>query len=240
MTTSAVRDEPVGVLGGLGPAATVLFMHRVVELTDADRDQDHVDLLVWQHGSIPDRSAFLLGHGESPEPVLVADAVALERAGARFIAIPCNTAVVWVEQMRAAVSIEVLDTVAETVDAARRAVPGLQRLGVLATDGTLLAGTYAGAAAAAGIDLVTPSPEVQREVMAIVYDGVKAGVPVSRARFDAVVDHLRDQGAEAVALGCTELSVLHGELGVDDVTIVDSIGALARRVVLRAGAPLRA
>ncbi len=240
MTTSAVRDEPVGVLGGLGPAATVLFMHRVVELTDADRDQDHVDLLVWQHGSIPDRSAFLLGHGESPEPVLVADAVALERAGARFIAIPCNTAVVWVEQMRAAVSIEVLDTVAETVDAARRAVPGLQRLGVLATDGTLLAGTYAGAAAAAGIDLLTPSPEVQREVMAIVYDGVKAGVPVSRERFDAVVDHLRDQGAEAVALGCTELSVLHGELGVDDVTIVDSIGALARRVVLRAGAPLRA
>jgi len=240
MTTGAVRDEPVGVLGGLGPAATVLFMHRLVELTDADRDQDHVDLLVWQHGSIPDRSAFLLGHGESPEPVLVADAVALERAGARFIAIPCNTAVVWVEEMRAAVSIEVLDTVAETVDAARRAVPGLQRLGVLATDGTLLAGTYAGAAAAAGIDLLTPSPEVQREVMAIVYDGVKAGVPVSRERFDAVVDHLRDQGAEAVALGCTELSVLHGELGVDDVTIVDSIGALARRVVLRAGAPLRA
>jgi len=240
MTAGAVRDEPVGVLGGLGPAATVLFMHRLVELTDAPRDQDHVDLLVWQHGSIPDRSAFLLGHGESPEPVLVADAVALERAGARFIAVPCNTAVVWVEQMRAAVSIEVLDTVAETVDAARRAVPGLQRLGVLATDGTLLAGTYAAAAAAAGIDLITPAPEVQREVMSIVYDGVKAGEPVPRERFDAVVDHLRDQGAEAVSLGCTELSVLHGELGVDDITIVDSIEALARRVVLRAGASLRA
>ena len=240
MTAGAVRDEPVGVLGGLGPAATVLFMRRLVELTDAPRDQDHVDLLVWQHGSIPDRSAFLLGHGESPEPQLVADAVALERAGARFIAIPCNTAVVWVEQMRAAVSIEVLDTVAETVDAARRAVPGLQRLGVLATDGTLLAGTYAAAAAAAGIDLITPAPEVQREVMSIVYDGVKAGEPVPRERFDAVVDHLRDQGAEAVSLGCTELSVLHGELGVDDVTIVDSIEALARRVVLRAGAALRA
>ena len=238
MSAGAGRDEPVGVLGGLGPAATVHFLHRVVELTDAHRDQDHVDLIVWQHGSIPDRSAFLLGHGESPEPVLVADAVALERAGARFIAIPCNTAVVWVEQMRAAVSIEVLDTVAETVDAARAAVPGLQRLGVLATDGTLLAGTYAAAAAAAGVDHVTPSAEVQRELMSIIYDGVKAGEPVPRERFDAVVDHLRGLGAEAVALGCTELSVLHGELGVDDVTIVDSIDALARRVVLRAGAPL--
>ena len=124
MSVSAARDEPVGVLGGLGPAATVHFMHRLVELTDAHRDQDHVDLLVWQHGSIPDRSAFLLGHGDSPEPVLVADAVALERAGARFIAIPCNTAVVWVDQMRAAVSIDVLDTVAETVDAARAGGPG--------------------------------------------------------------------------------------------------------------------
>jgi aspartate racemase len=134
----------------------------------------------------------------------------------------------------------VLDTVAETVEAARRAVPGLQRLGVLATDGTLLAGTYAAVAAAAGIDLLTPSPEVQREVMTIIYDGVKAGEPGPRARFDAVVDHLRDRGAEAVALGCTELSVLHEDLGVDDATVIDSIHALARRVVLRAGAPLRA
>lgn len=235
----STRDEPVGVIGGLGPAATVHFLHRVVQLTDAHRDQDHVDLLVWQHGSIPDRTAFLLGHGESPVPVLVADAVALERAGARFVAIPCNTAVVWVEQVRAAVSIEVLDTVAETVAAARAAVPGLRRLGVLATDGTLLAGTYAAAAAAAGVDVVVPEAEVQREVMSIIYDGVKAGMPVPRSRFDAVVAHLRAQGAEAVALGCTELSVLRGELGIDDPTVVDSIDALARRVIERAGAPLR-
>ena len=234
-----VRDEPVGVLGGLGPAATVHFMQRVVDHTDAHRDQDHVDLIVWQHGSIPDRTAFLLGRGESPEPALVADAVALERAGARFIAIPCNTAVVWVEQMRAAVSVEVLDTVAETVAAAARAVPGLERLGVLATDGTLLAGTYAVAAAEAGVELLTPTPEVQREVMAIIYDGVKAGMPVPRERFDAVVEHLRAQGAQAVALGCTELSVLHEDLGIDDPTVIDSIDALARRVVVRAGAPLR-
>ena len=239
MTGSGGRDEPVGVLGGLGPAATVHFLHRVVQLTEAHRDQDHVDLLVWQHGSIPDRTAFLLGHGESPEPVLVADAVALERAGARFVAIPCNTAVVWVEQMRSAVSIEVLDTVAETVAAAQAAVPGLTRLGVLATDGTLLAGTYTRAARAAGVEVLVPDEAVQREVMAIIYDGVKAGEPVSRSRFDAVVAHLRGRGAEAVALGCTELSVLHGDLGVDDPRVVDSIDALARRVVVRAGATLR-
>ena len=234
-----VRDEPVGVLGGLGPAATVHFLARVLQLTDAVRDQDHVDLLVWQHSSTPDRTAFLLGEGESPEASLVADAVALERAGARFIAMPCNTAVVWVDQMRAAVSVEVLDTVVETVAAARAAGPGLRRLGVLATDGTLLAGTYAAAAEAADLEVVLPTAEVQQEVMAVIYEGVKAGVPVPRRRFDALVEHLRGRGAEAVALGCTELSVLAEDLGVDDPAVIDSIDSLARKVVDRAGAPLR-
>ena len=118
-------------------------------------------------------------------------------------------------------------------------MPGLRRLGVLATDGTLLAGTYATAAAAAGLELVVPDEDAQREVMSIIYDGVKAGMPVPRRRFDAAVEHLRGRGAEAVVLGCTELSVLHEDLGVDDPRIVDSIDALARRVVERAGAPLR-
>jgi aspartate racemase len=235
-----VHGQPGGVLGGLGPAATVHFLRRVVELTDAARDQDHVDLLVWQTGSIPDRSGFLRGDNESPEPALVAAAQALERAGARFIAIPCNTAIVWVEQMRAAVGIEVLDTVDETVAAAREVVPGLTRLGLLATDGTLSAGTYAAAAERAGIELVLPDPDVQREAMSVIYDGVKAGVPVPRERFDGLVQHLRAKGAQAVALGCTELAVLRGELGVEDPTVVDSLDAVAVATIRRAGGRLRA
>lgn len=235
-----VPGQPGGVLGGLGPAATVHFLRRVVELTDARRDQDHVDLLVWQHGSIPDRTGFLRGENESPEPALVADVRALERAGATFVAIPCNTALVWVDQMRAAVDIEVLDTVDETVAAARAAVPGLRRLGVLATDGTLAAGTYARSAERAGVELVLPDPDEQRETMSVIYDGVKAGNPVSRSRFDALVEHLRAKGAEAVALGCTELSVLRGDLGVEDPLVVDSIDAVAAATIRRAGGRLRA
>lgn len=235
----SARVEPVGVVGGLGPAATVYFLRRMVELTDAARDQDHVDLLVWQHGSTPDRTAFLRGEGESPEPALVGNAKALEAAGARFIAMPCNTGVAWVEQMRAAVGVDVLSIVDETVAAAVAARPGLRRLGLLATDGTLLAGTYAGVAEAAGVELVLPDDDAQREVMSVIYDGVKAGKPVSRSRFDALVDHLRAKGAEVVALGCTELSVLHGDLGVGDAAVVDSVDALVRTVIRRAGAPLR-
>lgn len=239
MTGAPVHGQPGGVLGGLGPAATVHFLRRVIELTDADRDQDHVDLLVWQRGSIPDRTGFLRGENESPEPALVADTVALERAGARFVAVPCNTAIVWVEQMRAAVGIEVLDTVDETVAAARDAVPGITRLGVLATDGTLAAGTYARAAERAGLELVVPDDAVQRAVMTVIYDGVKAGRPVPREDLDRLVEHLRGQGAQAVALGCTELSVLRGDLGIEDDTIIDSLDSLARATILRAGGRLR-
>ncbi|MBM6404527.1 amino acid racemase [Phycicoccus sp. CSK15P-2] len=234
-----MHGEPGGVLGGLGPAATVHYLRRVIELTDASRDQDHVDLLVWQHGSVPDRTGFLRGENESPEAMLVADAQALERAGATFVAIPCNTALVWVEQMRASVGIEVLDTVDETVLAAQQAVPGLRRLGVLATDGTLSAGTYAASAKRLGVDLVLPDAEVQREVMAVIYDGVKAGRPVPRERFDALVTHLLERGAEAVALGCTELSVLRGELRAEHPLVVDSIDAVAVATIRRAGRPLR-
>jgi len=170
---------------------------------------------------------------------LVADVQALERAGATFVAIPCNTALVWVDAMRAAVGIEVLDTVDETVAAARVAVPGLARLGVRATDGTLPAGAYARSAERAGVELVVPGPEVQREVMSVIYDGVKAGRPVPRAHFDALVAHLVEKGAQVVALGCTELSVLRVELGVEDPRVVDSIDAVARAAVLRAGGRLR-
>ncbi len=239
MTGAPVHGQPGGVLGGLGPAATVHFLRRVIELTHAARDQDHVDLLVWQCGSIPDRTGFLRGENESPEPALVAHAVALERAGARFVAVPCNTAIVWVEQMRSAVGIEVLDTVDETVAAAREAVPGIARLGVLATDGTLAAGTYARATERAGLELVVPDDAVQREVMTVIYDGVKAGRPVPRETFDRLVEHLRRRGAQAVALGCTELSVLRGDLGIEDETVVDSLDSLARATILRAGARLR-
>ena len=220
--------------------ATVYFMRRVLELTAASRDQDHVDMLVWNHASIPDRTAYLLGDSdESPGPVMAEDARQLERAGARFIAVPCNTAVAFQEAIAAAVDIPVIDIVAETIAAARAAVPGLTSVGILATDGTLRAQTYHLAARAAGLTPVVPDDLVQKDVMSMIYDGVKAGMPVERERFDAAVEHLRAKGAGAVVLACTELSILRTDLAVDDPDVVDSLDALAARTVTMAGGRLR-
>lgn len=234
------RNEPVGILGGVGPMATVYFMQRILDLTDASRDQDHVDMLVWNHASIPDRTAYLVGDStDSPGPVMAQDARQLERAGARFIALPCNTAQAFFDEVQDAVEIPVIDIVAETVAAAQAAVPGLTTVGVLATDGTLRARTYDRAAEAAGLGAVVPDEDVQQDVMSMIYDGVKAGMPVERARFDAAVAHLRAKGAGAVLLGCTELSILRTDLAVDDPDVIDSLDALAERTVTLAGARLR-
>jgi aspartate racemase len=235
-----VRNEPVGILGGLGPMATVYFMQRILDLTDASRDQDHVDMLVWNHASIPDRTAYLVGDStDSPGPVMAEDARQLERAGAKFLAVPCNTAQAFQDEVVAAVSIPVIDIVAETVAAAQAAVPGLTTIGVLATDGTLRARTYHRAAERAGLTAVAPDEQVQKDVMSMIYDGVKAGMPVERERFDAAVAHLRAQGAGAVVLGCTELSILRTDLSVDDTDVIDSLDALAARTVTMAGGRLR-
>jgi aspartate racemase len=235
-----VRNEPVGILGGIGPMATVYFMQRVLDLTDASRDQDHVDMLVWNHASIPDRTAYLLGDSDvSPGPVMADDARQLERAGARFIAVPCNTAVAFQDEIASAVAIPVLSIVDETVAAAQAAVPGLTTVGILATDGTLKAETYHRTARAAGLTPVVPDDVVQKDVMSMIYDGVKAGMPVERHRFDAAVSHLRSKGAGAVLLACTELSILKTDLAVDEPDVVDSLDALAARTVTMAGGRLR-
>ncbi|MFC7491117.1 MULTISPECIES: aspartate/glutamate racemase family protein [unclassified Knoellia] len=235
-----MRNEPVGILGGIGPMATVYFMQRVIAMTDASRDQDHVDMLVWNHASIPDRTAYIVGDSdESPGPVMAQDARELERAGAKFIAVPCNTAQAFQDEVEGAVGIPVIDIVAVTIAAAEAAVPGLTTLGILATDGTLRAETYHRAAQAAGLTPVTPDDVVQKDVMSMIYDGVKAGMPVERDRFDAAVAHLRAKGAGAIVLGCTELSILQTDLRVDEPDVVDSLDALAARTVVLAGGRLR-
>lgn len=230
----------VGVLGGLGPMATVYFMERVIELTDSDTDQGHVDMIVLQKPSIPDRTAYLVGASDAdPLPPMLAAAATLERAGAAFIAMPCNTAHHFYDALAASVSIPFLNIVEETVAAAQARVPGLTRLGILATDGTARTQTYQECCAARGIEAVLPDEAMQTEVMDMIYAGVKAGRPVPEARFRATLDHLRGRGCEAVVLGCTELSILARDLRIGDSDVVDSIDALARASIVASGKSLR-
>jgi len=232
---------PVGVIGGVGPLATVYFMDKVVRLTRAERDQDHVDMVVMQHASIPDRTEYILGRStDDPGPVMADDARTLERVGVSFIVIPCNTAHHFTAEVVEATSVPVLSIVDETIAEVVDRRPGTRTVGLLATTGTLSAGVYQRAAQARGLASVEPTDDEQAVVMRVIYEQVKAGRPVDLPALRGVVDALVERGAQTIVLGCTELSVVADDARLlDDPLYVDSLDVLARRTIERAGHHLR-
>ena len=230
--------QAVGVIGGVGPMATVYYMQRVIEMTKAGCDQDHINMLVFNDCDIPDRTAYITSQSsDNPLPVMVEDAKRLEAAGCEFVVIPCNTAHYFYEELQDAVTIPVVNIVEETIRYAKAMIPGLEKVGIMATTGTIITGTYQKYAETAGLEAVVPDEAGQAALMRIIYDGVKAGKPVLRADFDAVADGLRAQGAGCLILGCTELSVLKRDLLINDADVLDSIDVLASETVRRSGKP---
>lgn len=230
--------QAVGVIGGVGPMATVYYMQRVIEMTKAGCDQEHINMLVFNDCDIPDRTAFITEKSpDNPLPVMVEDAKRLEAAGCEFVVIPCNTAHYFYDEFEQAVEIPVVNIVEETIRYAKARVQDLSCVGIMATTGTIVTGTYQKYAERAGLSFAVPDEDEQDLLMQIIYDGVKAGKPVPRADFDRVANHLRAKGAQCLILGCTELSVLKRDLPINDPDVLDSIDVLASETVRRSGKP---
>lgn len=230
--------QAVGVIGGVGPMATVYYMQRVIEMTKAGCDQEHINMLVFNDCDIPDRTAFITEKSpDNPLPVMVEDVKRLEAAGCEFVVIPCNTAHYFYDELEQAVEIPVVNIVEETIRYAKARVQDLSCVGIMATTGTIVTGTYQKYAERAGLSFAVPDENEQNLLMQIIYDGVKAGKPVPRADFDRVANHLRAKGAQCLILGCTELSVLKRDLPINDPDVLDSIDVLASETVRRSGKP---
>ena len=230
--------QAVGVIGGVGPMATVYYMQRVIEMTKAGCDQEHINMLVFNDCDIPDRTAFITEKSpDNPLPVMVEDAKRLEAAGCEFVVIPCNTAHYFYDELEQAVEIPVVNIVEETIRYAKARVQDLSCVGIMATTGTIVTGTYQKYAERAGLSFAVPDEDEQDLLMQIIYDGVKAGKPVPRADFDRVANHLRAKGAQCLILGCTELSVLKRDLPINDPDVLDSSDVLASETVRRSGKP---
>lgn len=229
----------VGVLGGVGPGATAYFLSRLVQRTDARCDQDHVRTLAFNDTAIPDRTAFLTGESSrSPVAGLVEDGLLLEACGCELLALPCNTAHSFFDELQASLHVPVVHMVRETVRTAADA--GLSQLGVLATRGTVLADVYGREATTCGLTCRYPSPAAQRLVSRIIYDEVKAGLPVSADALDMLASDLGDGGCDSVVLGCTELSLAFGgATQAAGLPVVDALDVLADRVIALAGRTTR-
>lgn len=234
------RHFKVGVLGGVGPAATVDFMAKLVRNTPAARDQDHIKVMVEQNPQIPDRTEALLGGGDDPTLALYAACKTLEEGGADLIAIPCNTAHAFVERIQPSLTIPIVNMLTCTADYLREAFPGVREVGVLATSGTLASRVYETALAARGFVQIAPAEVAQARLMNAIYGpcGAKAGYLSGECDDDvaAAVDDLVAQGVQVIVLGCTELPLLlRGSTlarpGRPVVRLVDPTDVLAKRCV---------
>ncbi len=227
----AAQRLTVGVLGGMGPAATIDFMARVVALTPAGIDQDHVRMLVDHNPGVPNRQEAIRSGSAGVSRVLADMARRLEQAGADFLVMPCNSAHAFATAVREAVRIPLVSIIDETVSEVRRVAPHAVRVGLLATDGLLEAGLFQEALAAAGYDALVPGAADIERLMTLIRR-IKAGDTGEQpaAAMAELARKLADAGAEVIVAGCTEIPlVLHGDRS--PVPVVSSTEALARRTV---------
>jgi aspartate racemase len=202
--TKRNSELTVGVLGGLGPQATVDFMAKVVAATPADCDQAHIRMLVDHNPKVPNRHAAIAGETPSVGPILVAMARTLEAAGADFLVMVCNTAHAYSNDIRAATAIpfiSIIDVVVETL-----AGQGVKRVGLMAAEGCLRAGLYQRALRAAGYEPVLWSETELQTFMQLVYR-IKAGDSGADIKFGMrqLALELENAGAEILVAGCTEV-----------------------------------
>ncbi|MCI9656137.1 MAG: amino acid racemase [Lawsonibacter sp.] len=229
----------LGVLGGMGPQATNTFYQFVIDRTDAQTDQEHVNALILSDSEMPDRTSAILSGGEAREGVyrrLLADARLLEGAGCTCIAVPCNTSHFFLDRVQEEIGIPILHMIRET--ARLLAVQGLKRPGILATDGTIQTGLYQKEFSAAGIEAVVPSTQAQELVMSLIYDDVKAGRDGDPQKFAAIHEDLLAQGCDCGVLACTELSVFADKHHLPPY-YTDAMAVLAERAVEACHKPLR-
>lgn len=221
--------KTIGIVGGMGPAATCDLMKKIIELTPVEKDQDHARILVDCNSAVPDRTAAILRGGESPVPTLVAMGNRLADMGAELLLIPCNTSHYFYDEISAAVKAPVLHMLRETAAELQRR--GIRKAGVLATDGTIETGIYRRTLAEFGIEALQPEGEDQQAVMSVIYDGIKSGRrEMDTTAFRRAIEGLFARGAEIMVLGCTELPLAMELYGVDYPSI-DPATELAKAAI---------
>lgn len=223
----------LGVLGGMGPLATVDFLGKLIEETGAERDQDHIPVFVYSVPQIPDRPAAILARGPSPLPAMLEGVRVLRDAGAVAMAIPCNTAHYWYDAIAAEARVPVLHIADAACDVLDAREPPATRIGLMGTDGTLAAGFLQSRLVARGKQPLLSTPEEQERYVLPAIACVKRH-ELARAHELAIAAcrALRERGAETIVLACTELPVAveYADSAARAVTI-DATRALAMACV---------
>jgi len=209
-----------GVIGGVGPSATIDLLSRIVKNTPAKKDQEHLRIIVDNHPQIPDRTAALLSNGPSPDPFLIESIKLLNQAKVDFIICPCNTAHIFLRKLKKEVKFDFIDMIEETIKLLVK--NKIKKAGLLSTSGTAKLGIYQETAKKYGIEILIPSAGAIEKEMEAIYgkEGIKAGMQYEKSAknkglFLAVIKEFAKQGVGTVIMGCTEIPLCLEEKDTD-------------------------
>ncbi len=231
-TGSQMKKKILGVLGGMGPAASARFLALVTEFTEAEHEQDHMEILLHSLPSIPDRTDFILGKSRlSPLPKMKDTVCSLTLSGAEIIAVPCNTAEYFHRELQAICPVPILRTAYESARFA--AARGIKKLGIMATEGTVHSEIYQKHLTSLGVDFFVPEQSVQEKINELIYHRIKKSLTPKACTLEDAEAYFRQNGCDAAVLGCTELSLL--PLMGENEFFIDSLSVLAAVSVHKCG-----
>lgn len=223
--------KTIGVLGGMGPAATVELFSRIVTNTNAKSDDEHAKIVIINDPTIPDRTRYILGKGENPIPKLKQNLVKLANAGADVAVIPCMTAHTFISELEYDSPIPIINAIKLVEDCLSSEKLNIKNVGLLATSGSIKARVFQNQLTK---KIIVPNHENQKLLMDIIYgkDGIKAGFINSEIidRINNIIDDLKKDGAQAIIAGCTEIGLVMNNDNAK-VPIIDPISLLAEEAI---------
>jgi aspartate racemase len=224
----------IGIIGGMGPLAAARLFERIVVLTKACNDNEHIPLIIDNNTNIPDRTKFILNDGDNPTRELVRSAIRLEMMGADVIIIACNTAHYYYDEITKFVRVPIINMIEETAKYIKSSYPNIKCAGLLATEGTCRSGIYEREFGKSGLEIIIPEQEEQQHITELIYDIKKGRADIDPTNAIKLVSKLKDQGAEVIILGCTELPIAASRFNICS-SYVDSSEVLAMSAIAYAG-----
>jgi len=230
--------KTIGILGGMGPEATAYFYELIIKKTKAEKDQDHIKVLIYSNPEIPARTPAILEEGPSPAPLLLEGVRRLMKAGADFIVIPCVTAHHFMPEVTAQDRFVFLSLLDESFRWTKEYLSGIKTVGIIASSGTLKSRLFHDTFEKGGIEVIGPEEAEQDMVMAAIFgkEGIKAGFTEVRPK-EVIVDiakALIERGAEAIIAGCTEVPLV---LKAEDISVplIEPLSIMAEAAIIDAG-----
>lgn len=221
--------KTLGILGGMGPLATADLFYKIINLTEAKSDNEHIHIITDNYCEIPDRSAYILGEGEDPIYHMYEAAKKLEGIGADFLVMPCNTAHYFYDELSKKIGIPFLNMIEETAIYLKEE----EKVGLLATEGTYRAELYERGFLPHNIVVVTPEDTIKKLINTLIYN-FKGGKDPKSEDLHTILSHFKEKGVDKLILGCTELPLIFKGT-TSDLSLVDPTKILAMAAIKYAG-----